>query len=484
MQVHGIATGWESDSFIVLRGRESLLQREGMDKHMQHSQETASGTKRPDRLLPTSLRAIASKAKAEPKHRFGGLYSLLNESNLRAAYYELNPKAVAGVDGIEYAEYGKQLDAHVAKLTADLKAKRYHAKLIRRAHIPKGPNTTRPLGILCMSDKLAQRVAASVLEAIFEQDFYDFSNAYRPHRSQRTAVRMLKNSITGTYCGWVVEIDIKSFYDTIDHDWMMQMIEQRVSDRAFLRLIRKWLRAGVMEEDGRVEHPVTGTPQGGIISCVLANIYLHYALDMWFEKKFKATCEGDATLHRFADDTVATFQLYREAQRYLQEVAERLGKFGLKIAENKSGIKKFTRFEKLRSQRFDFLGFEFRWGKTRLGRDTVKLRTSRTKLRKSLKSFNEWMREHRNIGQKRLFETVAQKLSGHFNYYGITNNLPSLHVVFRHVSMIMYRWLNRRSQRRGMSWSAFSTLRDFKYCLPRPSIIWELHNNQPALPLA
>lgn len=482
-KVCAATTGWESDSFVVLRGRESLPQGEGMDRHTKHSQETAAGTKRPERLLPTSLRAIASKARADSKHRFGGLYSLLNGSNLRAAYYELNPKAAAGVDEIDYAEYGKNLEAHVAELTAELKAKRYHAKLIRRVHIPKGPNATRPLGILSMSDKLVQRVAASILEAIFEQDFYDFSNAYRPNRGQRKAIRMLKSAFSRNYCGWVVEIDIKSFYDTLDHDWMMRMIEQRVSDRAFLRLIRKWLRAGIMEKDGKVIHPATGTAQGGIISCVLANIYLHYALDMWFEKKYKATCRGMAALHRFADDTIALFQLHGDAVRYMHEVEQRLRKFGLAIAQEKSGIKKFTRFEKLRSERFDFLGFEFRWGKTGSGADTVKLRTSRTKLRKSLRAFNEWMRTHRNRGRKRIFNAVGRKLEGYYNYYGVMNNTPSLHVVFGRVCGMMLRWLNRRSQRRSLTWESFKKLPEYTYCLPRPRVVWDIRETQLELAL-
>lgn len=459
------------------------LQGEGMNGHTEPSQETVAGKLRPDKLLPTSLRAIASKAKADAKHRFGGLYSLLNKSNLRAAYYGLNPKAVAGVDEVGYAEFGKDLDAHVEKLTEDLKGKRYHAKLIRRTYIPKGPNTTRPLGILSMSDKLPQRVAASILEAIYEQDFYDFSNAYRPNRDQRGAVRMLRDSILNNRCAWVVEIDVKSFYDTLDHDLMLQMVEQRVSDRAFLRLIGKWLRAGIMKEDGTVEHPATGTPQGGIVSCVLANIYLHNALDSWFMEKFKPSCHGDAVLHRYADDTVAVFQYHGEAVRYFQEVVERLKEFGLSIAPDKSGIKLFSRFRKRESKRFDFLGFEFRWGRTRLRKDTIKLRTSRKKFRKSLESFKEWMREHRNKRLRWIFESVRRKLEGYYNYYGVTGNSPSLKELYYQVHRILYRWLNRRSERRSYNWKTFRQMLDH-YQLPRPKIVWQLRLAQIALALS
>jgi hypothetical protein len=208
-------------------------------------------------------------------------------------------------------------------------------------------------------------------------------------------VKQLQETFKDNRCAWVVEIDIKSFYDNIDHSRMVSMVSERVSDRAFLRLIGKWLRAGVMEEDGRIEHPATGTPQGGIISCVLANIYLHNALDKWFEEQFKPTCAGDALLHRYADDTVSVFQYHGEAVRYFREVQEQLRKYGLSIAPEKSGIKLFSRFRKRESERFDFPGFEFRWGKSRKCIDTIKVRTSRRKIRNSLRNFKEWMKEHR-----------------------------------------------------------------------------------------
>lgn len=454
-----------------------------MNRHTQLSKDTAAGEKRPDKLLPTSLRAIATKAKSDKLHRFGGLYSLLNTSNLRAAYYEINPKAAAGVDEIDHTEFGKNLETHVAELVSELKEKRYHAKLIRRKHIPKGPNTTRPLGIPSVRDKLPQRVAASILEAIYEQDFYDFSNAYRPHRDQRKAVRQLRDTFMSKRIGWVVEIDIKSFYDTLDHEWMLRMVEQRVSDRAFLNLIGKWLRAGIMEEDGQVVHPATGTPQGGIISCVLANIYLHYVLDSWFEKQFKTTCRGDAQLHRYADDTVAVFQYHGEAVRYFEAVQERLRMFGLNIAPEKSFIKVFSRFRKRECERFDFLGFEYRWGKTRNGVDAIKLRTSRKKLRKSLSEFREWMREHRNKRLRWLFDKVTSKLLGYYNYYGVMGNSPSLKTVRKEVINMICYWLNRRSQRKSYNRQQFRQMFEY-YTLPWPKVVWQLWSGQQELDFA
>jgi retron-type reverse transcriptase len=207
-----------------------------MDGHTQRSGHTAAGEERPERLLPSALKALAGKARTEPQHRFGGLYSLLNISNLRAAYHELNPKASPGIDRVDHAEYGRNLEENVTWLVEQLKGKRYHAKLIRRVHIPKGPNTTRPLGVLCISDKVAQRVASRILEAIYEQDFLDFSFAFRPHRDPRKAIRRLRDGLMESYCEWVVELDIQSYYDTIGHDVLVGFIERRVSDRAFVLL--------------------------------------------------------------------------------------------------------------------------------------------------------------------------------------------------------------------------------------------------------
>lgn len=353
-------------------------------------------TKRPDRHLPTSLKAIASKASKEPLHKFRGLYTLLNRSNLCAAYSRLNKKAAAGVDGISHAEYGENLENHVDSLVGDLESKRYHAKLIRRTYISKGKDTTRPLGILTMTDKLLQRVAADILSAIFEQDFKDFSYAYRPYRDSRKAVEAVRSGFMRSRSSWVVEFDIKAFYDTIKHDWLIKMVERRVNDGPFLRLIRKWLSAGVLDVDGQVLHPATGTPQGGIISCVLANIYLHYALDSWFDEKFKPGCQGDAMMVRYADDGLAGFQYHVDAAHFYRAVEDRLKQFGLSLAKEKCGKGLFCRHRKREAKRFDFLGFEFRWGRTRRGRNTVKLRTSRKKVRKSLTTFKEWIIKHRH----------------------------------------------------------------------------------------
>jgi RNA-directed DNA polymerase len=427
--------------------------------------------KRPDRLLPLSVRAIASKAGKEPTHRFRGLYSLFNRSNLRAAWFALNRKAAAGVDGITHEEYGRDLDAHVEKLAEELKGKRYRAKLIRRSYLPKGEGTTRPLGILTMSDKLVQRVAADILTAIYEQDFCDFSHAYRPGRGARTAVEAVRSGFIGSRCSWVVEFDITGFYDNINHDLLMKMLERRINDKPFLILIRKWLRAGVLDTDGMVLHPATGTPQGGIISCVLANIYLHYALDDWFAKKFKPGCRGDAMMVRYADDWVAGFQFHGDAAHFQRAVEERLKTFGLSLAKEKCAKGFFSRHRKREAKRFDFLGFEFRWGRTRRGCNMIKMRTSRKKFRKSVAVFTEWIKEHRHKRMSWIFAEVNTKLRGYYQYYGVTGNGRSLREFRLCVRRLLYRWLNRRSERRSYNWKTFAEMMRH-YGLLYPKISW------------
>lgn len=282
----------DSDSFIVLRGWESRLHGEGMDKNMQPVKETSTGHVGPDVRWQTSLRGIAKKAQENKEHRFGNLYQLLNVESLREAFYDLKKKAAAGVDNVTAREYAKELESNLGEVVEQLKRKQYRAKLVRRVYIDKGNGKKRPLGIPAVSDKIIQRAATRILEAIYEAEFSDQSYGYRPHTGAQKAVKDINKELNFGKYGYIVEADIRGFFDAIDHDWLIRMLELRIADKAFLRLIKKWLKAGVLDTDGIVKHPVTGCPQGGIISPILANIYLHYALDQWFEKKVKKSCEG------------------------------------------------------------------------------------------------------------------------------------------------------------------------------------------------
>lgn len=427
-----------------------------------------------DRHMQTSLHGIARRAKAFPEHRFGNLYSLLNESNLKWCFTQLNKRSAPGVDAVDYGTYEANLEENIGDMVEDLKGNRYKAKLVRRRNIPKGNGQLRPLGIPAIGDKILQKAAALILSAIFEEDFLPCSHGYRRGRGpQRTALELSRSLHRGRY-RWIVDADIKGFFDSMDHEWMMRMLEQRIDDKRFLGLIRKWLKAGILEEDGQVNHPVTGTPQGGIVSAVLANIYLHYALDLWFERVVKPRCRGDVLLTRYADDFVCAFQYRDDMKRFYDVLGKRLGKFKLELSSEKTRVICFTRFETVKSETFTFLGFEYRWGLSRTGKPLVNMSTSKKKYRQSLSNISKWIRAVRNkLGTPAIMHKLREKLQGYWNYYGVSGNGRMLRLYYYQVCRIMFKWLNRRSQRRSCNWSGFKEmLKYFKIPLPRIVGYW------------
>jgi RNA-directed DNA polymerase len=419
--------------------------------------------------MQTSLRGIAKRAASHKGHRFRNLIGLLNEKNLAWCFGFLRKGAAPGVDRVDYQEYLQNHDSNIHDLVERLKGKRYRAKLVRRRYIPKLNGKMRPLGIPATEDKLLQVAVAKILEAIYEQDFLPVSYGYRPSRGPQDASRDLADALQHGKYGWIVEADIRSFYDNIDHDWMIRMLQERIDDKAFLHLIRKWLKAGILDTDGQVLHPVTGTPQGGIVSPVLANIYLHYALDLWFERTIKPTCGGAAMIMRFADDFVCAFQFRSDALAFYQVLGERLAKFGLELAQEKSRVLHFSRFDLKASGRFDFLGFEYSWERTRSGRFGVKRRTSRKKLRASLANFTNWIRRHRSQPLRRLCATLKAKYRGYWNYYGVIGNSARPAQFYYQSKRILFKLLNRRSQRRSYTWPGFQAMLD-TYAVPGPHI--------------
>ena len=410
--------------------------------------------------MQTSLRGIANRAASHKKHRFGSLYGLLNEENLAWCFDFLRKDAAPGVDRVDYLEYQGNLVSNIHDLVERLKTNRYRAKLVRRRYIPKLNGKMRPLGIPATEDKLVQVAVAKILEAIYEQDFLEWSYGYRPKRSPQDAATALTRTLHYGRYYWVVEADIKGFFDNIDHDWMIRMLEERIDDKPFLRLIRKWLQAGILETDGQVVHPVTGTPQGGIVSPVLANIYLHYALDLWFERRVNPRCRGAAMIIRYADDFVCAFQYKSDAEAFYGSLCDRLGKFGLTVAEEKTRILSFSRFDPDGSGRFDFLGFEFFCDRTRRGFLGVKRRTSRKKLRASLATFTAWIRITRHRPLRVILQTLKVKYRGYWNYYGVIGNSASLTQFFYRSKRILFKWLNRRSQRSSYTWTGFQAMLD------------------------
>jgi len=417
----------------------------------------------------TSLQGIAEKARQDGKYRFFDVYRLINEEMLLVAWSEINKNAASGVDRVTARGYEENLVDNIKDLVLRLKEKRYKARLVRRVYIPKSDGRQRPLGIPSLEDKLVQSAAAKILGAIYEQDFLTCSFGYRPGVGPLDAVKDITETLYWGKYSYIVEADIKGFYDNIDHDWMIRMLEQRINDKAFVNLIRKWLKAGVLDTDGMIIHPATGTPQGGSISSILSNIYLHYALDLWMEKVVKPQCEGEAYLCRYADDFICAFRYKADADRFYEALSGRLGKFGLELAEDKTRIIRFTRFRKDEKTYFEFLGFEFRWGVDRKGRDIVERRTSRKRLRRSIRNLKEWIRKNRNWRLRKLFWKLNAKLRGYYNYYGIIGNYYSLKEFFKLAKEILYKWLNRRSQRRSFNYRGFSQVCEH-YGIVKPRI--------------
>jgi group II intron reverse transcriptase/maturase len=355
---------------------------------------------------PTSLRGIANKARVDKRHRFRDLYRCLDAELLLACWQDLNKDAASGVDKVTAEAYAEHLHANIEALAQRLKTKRYRAKLVRRCYIPKENGKERPLGIPVLEDKLVQLACAKLLGAIYEQDFLDCSYGYRPGRGALEAVRDLTFDLQYGRYGYVVEVDVKGFFDHLDHTWLLDMLRVRIDDRAFLGLIRKWLKAGVLETDGHVVHPETGTPQGGTVSPVLANAYLHYAMDLWFAKVVKAHCRGEALLCRDADDWVCAFRYQDDAERFYRVLPKRLEKFNLQIAPEKTRLLRFSRFHPGMRRRFTFLGFEFYWMPDRQGVPRVTRRTARKKLQAACQRIKEWIKQHRHLPGQAFFQRL------------------------------------------------------------------------------
>lgn len=451
---------------------------EGADTMMQSAQET-SAVRTTESSWRTSLRAIAKKAVEQPTHRFGGLYRLLNEVNLRECFFRLRKEAAPGVDGVTFEDYAKDLDANLRNLVWRLKHKSYRARLVRRKYIPKGNGKMRPLGIPTLEDKLVQYAVARILSAIYEADFLPCSYGYREGRNAQDAIRDLTDVLSWGRFEFVVEADIKGFFDHLRPEWLLKMLAERIDDGALLQLVRKWLRAGILEEDGRVEHPETGTPQGGIVSPVLANVYLHYVLDLWFERRVRRTNRGQSRMFRYADDFVCAFDYRHEADAFVRALGERLAKFGLELAPDKTRSLRFGRGGREYNGRFDFLGFELSWGKSRTGgHPIIQRRTSRKKLHAAIGRFSEWIKGYRSRRIGEVLELVAQKYRGHWGYYGIIGNSRSLWHYHWATGRSLFKWLNRRSQRRSFTWPSFRRLLE-RYRVPRPRIMETARGREP-----
>jgi group II intron reverse transcriptase/maturase len=399
---------------------------------------------------------------------------------LLEAYRRTRKDGAAGVDGQTAADYEACLLDNLRGLLERAKSGTYRAPPVRRVHIPKGTgnNETRPLGIPTFEDKVLQRATVMVLEAIYEQDFYPCSYGFRPGRSAHQALRDLWQQTMQGGGGWVLDVDIRKFFDTLDHAQLRGLRRRRVRDGVLLRLIGKWLNAGVLEQGG-LSYPEAGTPQGGVISPLLANVYLHYVLDDWFEREVKPRLRGRAFLIRYADDFVIGLIDESDARRVLEVLPKRLGKYGLTLHPDKTRLVPFRRppqrprpgdRTRERPGTFDFLGFTHFWGKSRKGANVVKQQTAASRLRRVIKGIADWCRRnsHRPIAEQH--RELSQKLVGHYGYYGIVGNADALVAVYNRVTELWRRWLSRRSWAGRLSWDGFKRLLG-QLTLPGPRVV-------------
>jgi RNA-directed DNA polymerase len=414
--------------------------------------------------MGTDLTRIGERARGNRKEKFTSLYHHVTDlENLRASWNEIDRAAAPGVDGVTKEEYGQNLEENLKGLKERLEQMKYRPKPVRRVYIPKAGSTKkRPLGIPSMEDKIVQKAVVRVLEEIYEADFEGSSYGYRPGRTQHQALDELGRTIQQKRVNWVVEADIKGFFDRVKQNWLEKMLEVRIGDPRVLRLIKRMLKAGVMEE-GLTTVSEEGVPQGGPLSPLMSNVYLHYALDIWFERRFRQECKGEGYYIRFADDFLACFQVRKEAEKFLEELKARLGKFGLEIEESKTKLIQFGRYAEQdagkrggKPEQFDFLGFTHYCGRTRYGAFKVKRRTSKKKYRTKLKEAKEWLKRERNRYKTgELLERAKLKLVGHLNYYAVTDNLPMCQDFSYQYARMVFKWLNRRSQKRSYTWERF-----------------------------
>ena len=450
---------------------------EGADRSTQSAQGT-SAVRTTEQDWQTFLRAIAEKASTDKDHRFGDLYRWLNRDVLRLCFAQLRKDAASGVDGMTYQEYERNLEANLENLEGRLKRKAYRARLVRRKYIPKGNGKMRPLGIPALEDKLVQTAVTQILLAIYEVDFLPCRLGYRPGKGAHDAIRALTGELQFGRHNFVYEADIKGFFENIRWDWLERMLEQRIGDGAMIGLIRKWLRAGILEEDGRVVHPQSGTPQGGIVSPVLANIYLHYALDLWFERRVRPQQQGQCRLIRYADDFVVCFERRHEAEAFDQALKTRLEQFGLELAADKTKTLRFGRNGGDHNGRFDFLGFEFYWQADRNDIARVKRRTATKKWHAGMQRMRQWIKEHRHRPVPQQMKTLRSKLQGTWNYYGLIGNYRRMKLFYEETVRTLYKWLNRRSQRRSISWRAMNRMLE-RFQIPRPRIVEKTGQKMP-----
>jgi len=474
----------ESDSLIVSK---KPLNKIGDNKPMAEKVEKRRLAKRnPSKrnrsqaqswiILPNELDRIRYVAQRKREERFISLWHHVYDiSRLRRSFLRLKRDSAAGIDGKTWKEYGKNLEENLKNVSRRLRRGSYKARAVKRTYIPKSDGRQRPLGIPALEDKIVQKSMVEVLNAVYEVDFLGFSYGFRPERNQHNALDAVVEAIEGRKVNWVLDVDIRGFFDAIDHEWLIRFIEHRIKDRRVIRHIRKWLNAGVME-DGQWNKTEKGTPQGGSISPLLANIYLHYVFDLWANSWRNRKASGDVVMVRYADDIVMGFQYRHEAMRFLEELKDRFKKFNLEVHTEKTSLIEFGRYAvERRKERgegkpetFDFLGFTHMCSKSRKGKFTVLRKTSAKKLRNKLVELKKTMRERLHWSIPDLGTWLKSVIVGHCRYYGVPWNGKSLTRFRSEIIRMWCRLLRRRSQKHRITWKRMNRLA--KKWLPSPFI--------------
>ena len=431
-------------------------------------------------LVSTKQQRIAELAKQAPQMSFTSLNHHIDFPWLAEAYQRTRKDGAVGIDGQTADAYEMGLEGNLRSLLERAKAGTYKAPPVRRVHIPKGKgNETRPIGIPTFEDKVLQRAVAMVLESIYEQDFYDCSYGFRPNRSARQATDELWKQSMNAKARWILEVDVRKFFDTLDHTHLRSFLQRRVRDGVLRRLIDKWLKAGVME-DGTWTQPSAGSPQGGVISPLLANVYLHYVLDEWFHETVQDYMNGETFLIRYADDFVIGFTNESDARRIMEVLPKRFAKFGLTIHPDKTRLIRFHRPRNNNDSRpkpdsFDLLGFTFHWKKSRKGQWVVGQTTAPDRLARSVRAISDWCRRHRHLPVRDQHAALVRKVRGHCQYYGVRGNSNSLEA-FKHWTVrAWHKWLGRRKRDGGIPWSEFARLLE-RYPIRRPRMLPSVAN--------
>lgn len=433
-----------------------------------------AGTSGPS-TISTRQQRIATLAREMPDRALYTLAHHIDMDWLKEAWRQTRKDGATGIDGQTADEYVQDLEGNLARLLERTKSGLYRAPPVRRTYIPKADGKMRPLGIPTIEDKVLQRAFLMLLEPLYEEVFYPSSYGFRPGRSAHQALEQLRDHLRAVGGGWVLDVDIRAFFDSVDHAVLRELVQQRVRDGVVLRQIGKWLNAGVME-GGVHAHSDLGTPQGGVISPLLANIYLHYAVDEWFAVDVVPRLRGRAHLVRYADDFVMVFQHEEDAKRVMETLPKRLARFGLEVSPEKTRLVRFGRptDDRPPPDTFDFLGFTLFWGKSRKGSQVVRWKTAKKRVARTLRSFWEYCRDHRHAPIPEQHATLSRKLRGHYQYFGLTMNMRALGQVFDRVKAIWRYWLDRRSQRARMTWDRFEGLIQ-RMPLPKPEVVHSVY---------